>query len=262
MRKILAYSGGYDSTYTLIRLLEEADEDDEIIAVSLVHYLTGEAKLHREHESQIITIDKLRSIFKNRKFTHLEIAISIPWEVGSVRNVRGLSQPVFWISNIIPLIENGDAVYLGYIQDDQAMTHLHDIHQMWDAALAINGNKDVKLLLPNQYLPKTDVIKYLLQKYPEVFDSCVSCESVNYNSRSKVCGECVPCQHTKMTLMSLAINNYGSVRDKAIAILRDKYNIGFEVHDLNDNRTLRVTEPAESTAIEEDTSDESNNIER
>ena len=78
MRRILAYSGGYDSTYTLIRLLEEADSDDEIVAVSLVHYTTGEAKLRREHESQIITIDKLRNKFKNRKLIHLEMSIYIP----------------------------------------------------------------------------------------------------------------------------------------------------------------------------------------
>ena len=262
MRRILAYSGGYDSTYTLIRLLEEADSDDEIVAVSLVHYTTGEAKLRREHESQIITIDKLRNKFKNRKLIHLEMSIYIPWEVGSAGNNKGLAQPIFWISNIIPLIKNEDVVYLGYIQDDQAMTNLHEIHQMWDAALAINGNKNVKLILPNQYLSKTEVLKYLIQNYPDIVDSCISCESWRYDGRTTVCGTCEPCKHTKMSLMNLIVTESGSVRDKAIAMLRDNYGIEFEIHDHNGDKfegfATRVEKVEDKKEVE---SDESDNIE-
>lgn len=263
MRRILAYSGGYDSTYTLIRLLEEADADDEIVAVSLVHYTTGEAKLRREHESQIITIDKLRNKFKSRKLIHLEMSIYIPWNIGSAANNKGLAQPIFWISNIIPLIKNEDVVYLGYIQDDQAMTNLHEIHQMWDAALAINGNKNVKLILPNQYLSKTEVLKYLIQNYPDIVDSCISCESWRYDGRTTVCGTCEPCKHTKMALMNLIVTESGPVRDKATAMLRDNYGIEFEIHDHNGDKFEGFATRVEKVEDKEEVElDESDNIER
>ena len=79
MRKIVAYSGGYDSTLTLANLMDSANSDDEIVAVSIVHYNTGEAKLRREQESRIITVDRLREMYPKIKLSTMEIMVNVPW---------------------------------------------------------------------------------------------------------------------------------------------------------------------------------------
>lgn len=229
MRKIVAYSGGYDSTLTLANLMDSANSDDEIVAVSIVHYNTGEAKLRREQESRIITVDRLREMYPKIKLSTMEIMVNVPWRLGDGANNRGLSQPIFWVCNLIPLVKDGDEVYLSYIKDDQAMIHMSDIFRMWNSALKIQDNKNVKLIIPNRYLTKQDVFRNMFMKYPNLVDSCISCESLDYQGRKSVCGYCEPCRHTKMALTNLVINESGSVRRDARSLLFDLFGIEIKV---------------------------------
>ena len=67
MRKVLLYSGGFDSTLMLADLMKDAQEEDEIIAVSVIHNLTGMCKHRREYESQILCIHELKKRFHKAK---------------------------------------------------------------------------------------------------------------------------------------------------------------------------------------------------
>lgn len=230
MRKILAYSGGYDSTVALVELMANAKSGDEIIAISMIHHSTGDAKLRREQESRIIIIDKLRRRYPEVNLKSMEIEVSMPWDIGSAHNSTGLSQPIFWICNIIPLIEDGDEVNLGYIRDDQAITHISDMHKMWNSAMRIQANKKVTLKFPNRYAGKTEILVHLMNNYPELIDYCISYESSGYDAR-KVCGHCEPCKHMKQALLSLMATESGSVRDKCKSMLEDMYNLKVSIGD-------------------------------
>lgn len=106
-------------------------------------------------------------------------------------------------------------------------------------------------------------LNIVVENYPDIVDSCISCESWRYDGRTTVCGTCEPCKHTKMALMNLIVTESGAVRDKAIAMLRDNYGIEFEIHDHNGDKfegfATRVEKVEDKEEVE---SDESNNIER
>ena len=64
-RKIVLFSGGFDSTLVLAKLISEAEEGTKVYAVSIEHNLTGMQKLRREYESQLLILRELRRQFPN-----------------------------------------------------------------------------------------------------------------------------------------------------------------------------------------------------
>lgn len=225
MRKVLLYSGGFDSTLMLADLMRDAREEDEIIAVSVIHNLTGMCKHRREYESQILCIRELKKRFPKARLTHEIIRVESMWNIGSTYNCKGLAQPIFWMCNIIPLLEDGDAVYTGYIKGDDAMEHLDELYQMWHYALKFQDGKDVCLKLPHRHKSKEEIIVELIANYDYLVDHCVSCESEVFDGVS-VCGDCVPCKHLKSALVQIIMNySDNDLLNRAKQLLKDKFDM-------------------------------------
>lgn len=242
-RKIVLFSGGFDSTLVLARLVKEAEDDSVVCAVTIEHSLTGMQKLRREYESQLLILRELRKQFPKIKIEHEVIKVESNWISGDSYNSRGLAQPILWLCNIIPLLEDKDTIYLGYNKDDQAILHETNINNLISAACQIQEGKIINTHWPLKYFSKTEVLKTLIEEFPYLVDFCTSCEAIRYEGE-KVCGECVPCTHLKEALFNLTLNN-NEVGEKAKEMLKSRFGI-----------TVSVTYETEEKAVKESTEEE------
>lgn len=245
-RKVVVFSGGYDSTLALANVVLQANpKEDEVVALSFIHHSTGDTKLLREQEARVLILKELREHYPKVHLKQMEVDIRIPWDLGSGANSKGLSQPIFWVCNTIPLLKEGDIVYLGYIQSDQAMVHLDDIRSMWQHALAIQEYKLVKLELPNKMGSKAEILTALMKRFPYLIDYCTSCESMGTMLGHERCGQCVPCMHMIEALMGIAATDTHEAQ-KARQMLMDMYHIRVDIHRVQgDARKAECEAPIE-----------------
>lgn len=231
-RAIVLFSGGFDSSLVLADLVSSACDTDTICAVSIQHNLTGMQKLRREYESQILILRELRKKFPKIKIEHEIITVESNWVSGDSSYSKGLSQPILWLCNLIPLLKEGDVIYVGYNKDDQAMIQLDNITNLLKAACAIQENKKLPVEYPLKYESKVDVLRGILSRYPYLFDLCTSCESLIYEGE-EVCGRCVPCTHLKeaLLLISLDMNDDAEI---AKEMLLNRFKLQVSVNNLND----------------------------
>lgn len=245
---VVLFSGGFDSTLVLANLVKNASDTDTIYAVTLEHNITGTQKLRREYESQLLILRELRKQFPKVKIEHERIAIESNWTVGDVSNSKGLAQPIFWICNLIPFLENNDAVYFGYNLVDQARVHLKDIEDLFNIACRFQDNKNIKPRFPISYLTKVDVLRELITYYPYLVDYCITCESINYDG-TNVCGSCMPCTHLKEALFSLSLDN-DTCGYKAREMLKERFYCTIDVSYLNDIKDTDSCERGDAISVD------------
>lgn len=226
-RKIVLFSGGFDSTLVLARLVKEAEDNTSVCAVTIDHNLTGTQKLRREYESQLLILRELRKQYPKIKIEHEVIHIESNWISGDSYNSTGLAQPILWLCNIIPLLKDKDTLYLGYNKDDQAILHETNINNLISAACQIQEGKIIYTHWPLKYFSKTEVLKTLIEEFPYLVDLCTSCEAIRYEGE-KVCGECVPCTHLKEALLNISLNN-NDIGEKAKEMLKSRFGITVSV---------------------------------
>jgi 7-cyano-7-deazaguanine synthase in queuosine biosynthesis len=226
MRKIVSFSGGFDSTLVLADLCREASKGEVIQAVSFLCNITGSGKNHREHESQILIINELRKLYPDIVIKHETISISTCYSVGDAYNNKGLAQPILWMCNLIPLLKDEDEVYFGYIHGDDFYHFQQHAIDLFNAGCALQDNKDIKLMLPLRFTPKNEVLRILSKNYPSLFDYCISCESESY-SGNKVCGNCTPCRHLKEGLLAMMLDDF--VQDFASKKLKELFDLNVSV---------------------------------
>ena len=130
-KAVVLFSGGFDSTLVLADLVKHANNTDIIYAVTIEHNITGTQKLRREYESQLLILRELRKQFPKVRIEHERISVESNWTVGDATNSRGLAQPIFWMCNLIPFLENNDSVYFGYNLNDQARVHIDHIKELF-----------------------------------------------------------------------------------------------------------------------------------
>lgn len=258
MRKLLLFSGGFDSTLLLADLVSNANEkEDTITAFSFYYGITGESKLRREWESQLLILRELKRLYPKVNLKHEIIEIKFDYGREYLQNVKGLTQPIFWITNIIPFLENGDKVYLGYIREDQAILQENNIYDLFNAANRIQENKDINLNFPLKYYDKCDVIKNLIINYPSLLEYCISCENAGYAGLNVVCGECTPCVHLKQALVKLSATHYDSkISDKANQLLKDLFKIKVSITTIDETKEEEDEKDCQVETIPCDTIDE------
>ena len=237
MRHILLFSGGYDSTLLLADMISKCNDEDEIVAITIRNNLTGESKNRREESAQHLILHELRKRYPKIRIVHEIIKVESEWQLYVRDTNRGLAQPLMWLCSVIPMIENRDIVYLGYLKDDDAGAYMSHIKGLWENAMQIQDGKSIKLEMPFKCYTKMDVLKYLIRDYDYLFDLCTSCEGLSYHE-TDVCGQCVPCTHLKCALIQLCVSDIYSVREKAKEVLDKKFGfkISVEVTTDNDNK--------------------------
>lgn len=233
MRKVLLFSGGYDSTCLLADIVNDSvDDGSEIICVTIQHNLTGVPKLNREATAQQNIISVLKEKYPTVKISHEIIKVQSNWNIGDTYESQGLAQPIFWACNLIPLLNSEDIIYFGYIIGDQALTVIPNIKGMIQQACQIQDGKNIKVEFPYRWYNKEYIIQRLITEYDYLLEFCTSCEGMQENNT--VCGNCEPCTHLKQTLLNMIISdNYNKYEKKKVRYLLKKlFNIRVRVEKL------------------------------
>lgn len=233
MKKALLFSGGYDSTLLLNRLMKE---EDEVAIISIESSLLGSNKNKREKEARTRIINYLSSKYYNCKLDKLYLNIELS-KIGRTGN--GLAQPLLWLPAMQLLVNDNYELNFSYICGDQATAHLDDFKNILKISYKFwhgNDQQPVEPKFPLLYYDKAMVINELYHEDKFLFENATSCE--NYDSEA-FCGKCVPCSHLKNALIQLCCNDNKyevSDDDKAYykQFLLDKFNVSFSYTNHND----------------------------
>lgn len=203
--KWVIYSGGLDSTEVLLQLAEKFCKPDDhsdrekIAALSFTHNILGETKIKRERQARKKIINKINKYY-GTNIINYEFKINLPDNI-PVSDYSGIqAQTILWINSIIPFINNGDKVYLGFLQTDQAAPFIEDFKEVFYKLCEINNKKDIILEFPLRYYTKLNLIDILIDNKNEWYIiNSTCCE--NYKDKDNCC-KCIPCN----TLISSLIN--------------------------------------------------------
>ena len=196
-------SGGFDSTYLLIKNLQNGDNVFPIyIHVNCIDPI-----------KQIIESTVIKSIIEKLKprFNNLHELIEIEMGIDNIRDIFS-SQPVFWILGLFNEVKNRknyadyDEVHIGYIMQDSALSYLKEIKTYWKAMFSFSIQKYSvpKLVFPLTKYHKVMIINELYRYDSDILSSCWTCERpVMHRAKKKTdntietyiepCGICDPC---------------------------------------------------------------------
>lgn len=238
MNDVVAWSGGFDSTYLIIYLIENGLlSSKEITLVSFHHNLCNEDKNIREEKTRKQILGYLKDIYRSIKFNYIEINTQVNYEITKnvdTNNSSGLSQPIIWLSQIIPIIPSNSNIYFGYIVNDKAIGIINNMQNIIKEACFIQGKHNINLQIPlaiNQ--SKLEIMNYFIENNQTLLKLCTSCEGNGSNDK---CGHCEPCSHMKSTLLELFVNG----NKKAGELLNEWYGIKCNL-SFEDNYEKRTT---------------------
>lgn len=183
MKYCVSWSGGVDSTYLIQKLLKEGYE---VLGV-YTKILNNEEKTKRELQA----IENLyEKYFKFYNFKY-EIASSI--EINYFNSSLTLSQVLPFLTSLIYSSKNCDRVTIGYIMNDDAISYLSEIKDIWNTFQGINFEKLPILEFPLIKTNKESIINDLEEI---LLKNVTWCENVK-GVLGRFCDECVPCKKLK-----------------------------------------------------------------
>lgn len=217
--KAIFFSGGYDSTYLLSKLMKE---ENEIILYSIESKILG-PKMNREKEAR----NKILNYLKAKYYKcNVEInIINIDFSDFNLVNTSGLNQEPIWMS-LMMLAGKYDQdieLQLSYCSGDQDITHMEDFINVAKAVSHFRDN-NITVSFPMKYMYKWGIIKDLLINDKFLFENATTCE--DYNNKD-FCGECAKCMELKEALLRIYIDTKVSDSDKSYIkeFIRTKFNM-------------------------------------
>lgn len=264
-RHIVPFSGGFDSTSILLSLVKRLDEarnpsdkknsnndcftfeptrvdnDDEIWVAELCHANTRIAKVNRERTARESILLYLNIKYPNVHIFRLQVNISVEEEKSNINGSRsngGLSQPILWVSSLMPFLYDGDVVYFGYNSTDEMPNRLNDLENLFKYASRIQGYRDydkIKIKTPLIYDSEDELLFDLFSEDEKLFNLCTSCESQNItNHMLGFCGNCIPCRHKKRSLFELMATNDENMQNFAKEYLKKWFSIDCQMSIIED----------------------------
>jgi 7-cyano-7-deazaguanine synthase in queuosine biosynthesis len=220
-------SGGFDSTYLLLKNLKN---DDVVYPVYISAKNINPIKQHIELHVVIDLITNLQKQFSNLKDLKL-----VPV---SMKTISGLysDQPILWLLGLFYEAKKRDIydeVHIGYIMGDIAVSLLAEMHRFWKSlfsfSLAFEPYTVPELCFPLVKYPKEYIIDSLEYTHRDIALGCWTCERPQIikqkqrrNDGGEIeafiepCGECTPCKKLKSVSESLfnSMKRYGAVFHK------------------------------------------------
>ena len=210
MKKIIlqTISGGYDSTYLLIKNLKEGHD---VHPVFIFSRSVNPLKQSIEYHAVKKLMKKLQCFDNLHGLTETEI---------NLNNIQGLfsTQPILWLFGLFNEVMNirhfidFDEVHLGYVMTDGAVSFLPEIMKYWKIlfSFSLPEYKAPKLAFPLMKYHKTTILDKLDDFDREILDDCWFCENPkvikikNVKNGDKeiyleACCECHPCTRIKNT---------------------------------------------------------------
>jgi len=254
MKNVLVpYSGGLDSTYLIWKNLKEGNKVT-VIYLEIENNYT-KVELEKIHRTEIIK--RFRNEFSYSQLEEKSYNYKIRVDYHSVG--YSLIQVPIWILGMFLTLEPCyDEVQMGYVMNDDAISYLDEIRNLYEAhkifVTDINQlEKFPKLTFPIIKMKKEEMIHALPKQYLELVYSCENPRIKSDNSSAIVeysyCGNCVPCERYKRIGYAEEVfsPNYDRKYDKG----KDEFS---KVYNPHDSKDLMCLTPLEKPYIFPDSS--------
>lgn len=187
MKIFVPWSGGLDSTY----LLQKLSSDGHDVSAGYIEFSNNASKVVREKKaiSEIIETGFLK---KHKVLYEREIAtINL-----SLANKRmSLYQPQVWLTSLMYHVDPtcNDAIALGYVLNDDAISFIDDIKRVWRAMNVFSYAPLPKLIFPLTKISKKAIWDRI---DPEIKDLVTWCENIGEKDN---CGHCSSCRRAQFS---------------------------------------------------------------
>ena len=204
---LLSISGGYDSTYLLIRNLKNGNFVYPVYTfVSCI-----------DPVKQLIEYDIIQKlIYRLQKFYDNLLDISVNQiNIDCPKNLYS-NQPILWLQSLFKEVKDKpfiDEVNIGYISTDMAVSLIKEIKSLWKYLFSFSHPAYFipKLKFPLINLTKGKIIENLIAFDEEIYKNCWTCELPIIVKKKKIdkdsveiivtsCGNCLPCEHIQDTI--------------------------------------------------------------
>ena len=182
---LVAWSGGVDSTYLIDQYLSQGYE----VHALPIKILNNTHQVAREMKARDTMIKRY---FNKYNFMCLQ---SIEISFDQIGDCLIYQQTPFWLMGlIISAKQDYKEVAIGYVMNDDAISHLEEIKQIWNSYAGIAPS------LPPLVFPLTKTKKeHAYERLPQELKSLVTWCANETNDKDK-CGKCIPC--SRMSYLS------------------------------------------------------------
>lgn len=218
--KAIFFSGGYDSTYLLNKLMKE---EKSVLVFSIISNALPRGKVPREKLAREKILNYLKAKYYNCKVKYCEMIVD--FTNFDIINMEGLSQPLVWIPQMMlgcPPNEDID-LELSYIAGDQALGHRENFINIAKNVSEFRSS-NININFPLIYIEKYEILKFLLEEDKFLFENATSCE--NYQEED-FCGNCLSCQHLITAIIQLYSISCEDNKKYLKNFLNDKFKIDF-----------------------------------
>ena len=210
---VVMFSGGADSTYLLLTLLDKVKngilKKEQIILYYISHTNISKRKVKKEKEAISKILEKINVDYGIRyevneiNVEHIMLSTE-SYDVSYDGNV----QSVFWIANVFPFLPDNSLLSLGIISGDDAVISLHKLEHLVEILSSMyhiydyqflyeQKSKNVSLYTPLIYKKKECIYSYL--EDTGYLDLIWVCEMPTYDGEP--CGLCKSCLSHKKAMM-------------------------------------------------------------
>lgn len=205
----IMFSGGFDSAYLLLNLLNENNN----LNAKLIHVssdvLPGNKNYREKHAIDEI-IKYCSKLYSNATLDLIEINI----DLGAKQRAKnfGFCQPMLWIPPALLFIDNNTDIYFGYNKDDE-ITQYYQTENVINAIKSLSSllnKKSISVKMPLLSITKYNIIYHIIGNHSELFFDLTCCEnsreSANSSELYKTDRKCTPCTKLYNTLNQILEN--------------------------------------------------------
>lgn len=182
------WSGGCDSTLSLLRLLKEKKR---VRTISVIH-----PQIYAVAENAAARLAIHRRLFEmGHILDHVgEVVITTPTrrhiDIDGANN-GGLIQPNIWLGIAASYLEQDEDLAFGYMRTDDFWHYKTEFNVAFKHFTKILAKESSELIFPLEWKNKAEIIKELLDN--DLLKYCWTCETPTLYGFS--CGNCTPCKH-------------------------------------------------------------------
>jgi len=235
------WSGGLDSTFMLLRLLEEYRAPlDNIMLLSFDTYhratsvkekpadMSPQAK--RERKARRVLLKMLEKDFPKTKFNDYNIPVLMACSGGRRVGVF-LYQPIRWLFEACTFLPQESTIFYGLVKGDQGLTQLDKSAAFFDFMKQLYESPDLHLRLPLVDTSKWEIIQVMRKYHPKYLNHISYCEYPDDTKPCNVSNRGTLCHSCKTHFLNQEIADKITIADTAVKECSEEEEAVYDTHD-------------------------------